>query len=152
MRLLDLVRRKGEIAVRIVIRDLPVHEWSSTMLCLTRVQSSDSPFPATDPGAPFHRVDYEIAIAEGPGPVVQPLAVRTKQPVGHYYVFLRVMLSRRIRDQVGLQIENFNLSGGAATVHPRAALEFNGGLTWPSVPDDELHNYGSVDELLHGSA
>src|SRR5512140_2712223 len=118
MNLLDLFRRKGEIAIRILIRNLPTHEWSSTALCLTRVPRGDSPFPGDDAGAPFHEHHFEFVIAEGPGPVPQPLTFRTAQPVGHYFVILRVMISRRIRGKVGLQIENFNLSGGAATVLP----------------------------------
>jgi hypothetical protein len=89
-------------------------------------------------------------ITRGVGKLMQPLNARTKQPGGFYFVILQVMIGRKIKDTIGLQIENFNLSGGAAAVRHGAPLRFKGSVTWPSMGDDELHKYGSVGELLRG--
>jgi hypothetical protein len=150
MGFLDHFRRKGEIEIEIAIRNLPEHLWSSAYLCLTKVPLADSPFPADDPGAPLHKCDAQVVITEGPGQLTQPLIARTQQPSGFYFVLLRVMLGRKIKDTFGLQIENFNLSGGAAAARHGTPVRYKGSVTWPTVADDELHAYGPINELLGG--
>jgi len=140
----DRLRRRGDIAVDIYVRKLPEHMWYSAYLCLTKVPRVDSPFPTDDPGAPFHKCDEAIQIAEGFGRLVQPLIAKTTQPNGFYFVMLRVMLGRMIKDEKAAQIENFNLSGEAAEVAPGVPLRFEGTVTWPQVGDADLHDYGSV--------
>jgi len=137
----------GEVEGTISIGDLPNHHSFTASLGFTKVPTATSPFPQDDPGAPFHKRDRVLTIKEPGDPEAQPLTFHTKQPVGHYYIVLRVMLAREIRGKIGIQIENFSLSEAPAIVSTKATMQVRGSVTWPSVPDDELHSYGPVEEL-----
>ena len=148
---LDRFRKKGEVVGAIFVKDLPEHHSLDVSLGFTRVRTRSSPFPADDPGAPFHTRDYVATVKKGSDPEIQPLSFETEQPVGYYYLVLRLMLAREIRGKVGVQIENFPLGGGAVEIRHDATVTINGSVTWPSVADEALHEYGTLEDLSRGA-
>ena len=152
MSLLDRFRRRGEAEGTILIRELPEHHLLDITLGFTRVAGKTSPFPRKDPGAPFHVRDHVVRIKGASEPEVQPFTFQTRQPVGNYYLVLRVMMARKIRGKVGIQIENFGLGSGPLEIRRDQTLQVKGSVTWPTVPDEQLHEYGRLDELAPGGA
>lgn len=129
MSLLDRFRKKGWVMGSISIRDLPVHDSLIAVLAFTRVSSKDSAFPSDDPGAPFHKCDYAVPIKAVDDLGAQPFTFNVREPVGFYYLVLRVTLGRRIRGKIGAQIENFPLSTGPVELRHGATLTVNGSVT-----------------------
>jgi len=151
MRFLDRFRKKGAIMGSISIRDLPAHGPFIAYLAFTKVSAKDSPFPADDPGAPFHKCDYVVPIKEVDEPEAQPFTFRAEEPIGFYYLVLRVILTR-ISGRLGVQIENFPLSAGPVELRREGTVTANGSVTWPSIADADLHEYGRFEDLIHGGA
>jgi|GEM_PF-6681176 len=152
MRFLDHLRKKGAIMGSISIRDLPDHHSFIAYLAFTRVRAKDSPFPADDPGAPFHKCDYIVPIKETNDTEVQPFTFEAEEPIGFYYLVLRVIIARRISGKMGFQIENFSLSAGPVELRTDRTVTGSGSVTWPSIADADLHQYGRLEDLMRGGA
>jgi hypothetical protein len=132
------------------LRDLPTHHSFIAFLAFTKVSSRDSPFPRDDPGAPFHKCDFVVPIKSAGDPESLPLRFRVEKPVGYYYLVLRVTMAREIRGKLGFQIENFLLGTGPVELPRDGTVTLNGSVTWPSIADDDLHEYGRLEDLKHG--
>jgi hypothetical protein len=152
MRFLDRLRKKGAIIGSIIIRDLPAHHSFIAYLAFTRVPAKDSPFPADDRGAPFHKCDYIAPIKGANDPETQPFTFKLEEPIGFYYLILRVIMARPIRDKMTFQIENFSLSEGPVEIRHNGTVTANGSVTWPGIQDDNLHEYGRLEDLIRGDA
>jgi hypothetical protein len=150
MTFLDRFLKRSCVIGAIAIRDVPAHRSFMATLTFTKVSSESAPFPADDPGAPFHKCDYSVTIKKVADPEILPLVFEVKAPTGFYHLLLRVALAREIHGKLNVQIENFTMSAGPLELRHDRTVTLNGSFTWPQVSDDDVHNYGLLKELADG--
>ena len=143
----DLFRRKGGVAGFFSIRNMPAHELLTVRVVFTRVPEKDSPLPAYDPDDPFLKGDYLVTILEAGEPEAQPFEFKTRLPEGYYCVAMAAWLTREIKGRPSVQIENFDMYDHPIPVTRGKTIILDRYVEWPSIPDDDLHIYGTLDGL-----
>lgn len=141
-------RRKGGVTGSISIRGLPPYRGLMAQLAFTMVSAPDSPFPADDPGAPFHKCDHIVSIKEIGEQEVNPLEFDVEAPIGYYYLTLRVTVAREIRGKLGLQIENFCVGDKPVRLRRDGIVAVDGSVTWPTMADDDLKEFGRLEDFI----
>jgi hypothetical protein len=148
MSFFGLFRARGRIAGQVSIKDLPDNTGFLVKLAFSRVESAESPIPAYDPDDPFLDADHMITVKELGDSERQPFVFEKKLREGHYHIAMAVWLLRKIRGNPAVQIENFDLIENAAPVVSGMTTFLDRYVYWPDLPDDELHTYGKLDDLI----
>lgn len=141
MAILDLFNRKGTVAGTVVIHGLPAHETYSVSVTFFRVSAATSPAPDDDLQA---KRDTETVKAEAE-PDDKPLNFRFQKPSGFYYISVGVIVYFRRDGKMFAQVERFYPMPRPCQLQAGGEQEVELAVTWPDIPFDELHYYGTVD-------
>ncbi|MGL4422701.1 MAG: hypothetical protein ACRCZF_18675, partial [Gemmataceae bacterium] len=133
----------------IAVAGLPPHGGLIVSLCFYRVVAADIPAPyggdppaeaATDCHEAVKRVDLDAESSQS----TYELPFNVERPDGFYYLQVRAILFRVQVGKVLAHAEQFFFGQRPVQVVPGSEVAITLPVSWPALPVEELHHYGTV--------
>jgi len=138
----------------IQIADVPANLGATVSLCFLAVDSADEPppydgNPPVDAVADGAKVFDQVNLAsEIPPNALMEIPFSVVQEPGVYYLQIRVIMYRRADDRTLAQAEQFFFARRPLEVPESGVHGVELPVSWPSLPIDELHHYGTIKPEL----
>jgi hypothetical protein len=143
MAIFDRFKQKGIVAGQVVVRGLPPHKMYSASITFFKVYdaSSHRPFGGNPPVEKW--MDTE-SVKEAEEPDDKPLRFRVERASGFYYLGVSFIVFLERGGKMFAQVERFFPMTQPCHIHPDAEQNVQLEVTWPDIPFDELHSYGTI--------
>lgn len=143
MTILNIFRRKGTIAGEILLHGLPSHKMYCLSVTFFPVSSDASP-PPFDADPPVDSwIDTEW-VKEVEEPDDKPLRFSFQRAAGYYYLGVGVIIFLERDGQRFAQVERFFPMSRPCQIQSGVQKQLQLAVTWPDIPFDQLHTYGTV--------
>jgi len=143
MAIFDIFKRKGTVAGEVLLRGLPPHKMYSVTVTFFRVSSASSP-PPFDADPPADNWTDTAPVKETDEPDDKPLHFAFQRATGHYYLGVGIIAFLERGGKMFAQVERFFPMTRSFEVQAGVEQQVQLAVTWPDIPLDELHTYGTV--------
>ena len=140
MRILDLFRKKGVVAGRVVLHGLPPHKMFSASVSVFRVASATSR-PPFGGNPPAHQLKDTVALKSDEEPEDKPLQFRLERSVGFYHLAVSVIAYIERDDKLLAWVERFFPMTQPCEINPEAEQQVELAVEWPNLALDQLSTY-----------
>lgn len=134
---------KGRLTGEVVLRGLPAHKMYCVTVAFFPVTSASSPAPF-DGDTPTNKWTDTANVKETEEPDNKPLCFSFERAVGFYYLGVKVIAFIERNGKMFAQVERFFPMTHPCEIPAKDEQQIQLAVSWPDIPFDELHNYGTV--------
>ena len=143
MAIFDIFKRKGTLKGEVLLHGLPPHKMYSVTVTFFPVASAASPPPfAGDP--PTESWTDGASVKEATEPDDKPLHFSFERAAGFYYLGVGVIAYMERDGKLFAQVERFFPMSQPCEIRAGGTQQVQLPVSWPDIPFDELHAYGTV--------
>jgi hypothetical protein len=146
MAIFDIFKKKGTLSGEIVLHGLPPHKMYSVTVTFFSVSSAASPMPF-DGYPPTDRWIDTGSVKGAEEPDDTPLRFSFQRTAGHYYLGVSAIAFLERDGKMFAQVERFFPMTRPCEIHAGSEQKIQLTASWPDIPFDELHSYGTVHPL-----
>ncbi len=143
MAIFDIFKKKGTLTGEVVLRGLPPHKMYSVTVTFFPVASAAAPAPF-DGDPPTDRWTDTSSVKEAEEPDDKPLRFSFQRTAGHYYLGVSVIAFLERDGKMFAQVERFFPMTRPCEIRAGGEQQIQLPVSWPDIPFDELHTYGTV--------
>lgn len=143
MAIFDIFKKKGTLTGEVLLCGLPPHKMYSVTVTFFPVSSASSPSPF-DADPPTDKWTDTGSVKEAEEPDDKPLHFSFQRAVGHYYLGVSVIAFLERSGKMFAQVERFFPMSRPCEVHAGREQQVQLAVSWPDIPFEELHTYGTV--------
>ncbi len=143
MAIFDIFKKKGTLTGEVVLRGLPPHRMYSVTVTFFPVSSAASLAPF-DGDPPTDKWTDTGSVKEAEEPADKPLRFSFQRTAGHYYLGVSVIAFLERHGKMFAQVERFFPMTRSCEIRAGAEQQIQLAVSWPDIPFDELHTYGTV--------
>ncbi len=126
-----------------MLRGLPPHKMYSVTVTFFPVPSAASPAPY-DGNPPANRMTDTASVKEAEEPDDNHLRFSFQCTAGHYYLGVGVIVYFERDGKMFAQVERFFPMTAPCEVRGGGEQQIQLAVSWPDIPFDELHTYGTA--------
>ncbi|MGC3957593.1 MAG: hypothetical protein QM813_06420 [Verrucomicrobiota bacterium] len=143
MAIFDIFKKKGTLAGEVRLRGLPPHKMYSVTVTFFPVGSASS-LPPFDGDPPTDKWTDTASVKEAEEPDDKPLRFRCERVTGYYYLGVGVIAFLERDGKMFAQVERFFPMSQPCEIRAGGEQQVQLAVSWPDIPLDELHTYGTV--------